>query len=114
MAIYLKKKSSVYDVEAGGHGGMLADGLPELDLNIDNAEEASADDNDDGCPGNAENGLENENYVRESAINNLKHKPIYFFPFLRRMWLSKLAKSLKMPKPTNCNLKTSSRLNFFS
>ena len=67
MAIYLKKKSSVYDVEAGAHGGMLADGLPEIDLNIDNAEEVSADDNDDGCPGN---GLENENYVRECVIND--------------------------------------------
>ena len=40
------------------------------DALVDNAEEASADDNDDGCPGNAGNGLENENYVRESAIDN--------------------------------------------
>ena len=62
---------------------MVADGLPELDLNIDNVDEASSDDNDDGCPGNAENGLENENYVRESAINNLKHKPIHFFSFFK-------------------------------
>ena len=39
----------MYDVEAGGNFGMLVDGLPKLDLNIDNAKEASADDNNDGC-----------------------------------------------------------------
>ena len=66
LVIYLKKRSFVYDVEAAGNGGVLADGLPELDLNIDDAEEVNADDNDDGCPGNA---IENENYVRESVNN---------------------------------------------
>ena len=66
LVIYLKKRSFVYDVEAACNGGVLADGLPELDLNINDAKEVNADDNDDGCPGN---GIENENYVRESVNN---------------------------------------------
>ena len=69
LVIYLKKRSFVYDVEAAGNGGMLGDGLPELDLNMGHAEEVNADDNDDGCPGNA---IENENYVRESVIDYWK------------------------------------------
>ena len=65
MVTYIKNKQRSQDVEAGGNVGVLGDGHAEVDFN---AEEVNADENDDECPSYT---MENENYVRNSLINNL-------------------------------------------